>query len=149
MQRDIRACRISWLSAIAAAVAWSPALSAQQLLDRVVARVEGYAITLTDVQAALGLGAIQAPPGADPIEAGTQQMVDRELLLAEVRRFPPPEPDDAAVVREIARVRMNAGARLPALVSPPGSPTSASAISRATTCASSPISISASARPCS
>jgi hypothetical protein len=95
-------------------------LSAQQLLDRVVARVEGYTITLTDMQAALGLGVIQAPAGADPIEAGTQQMVDRQLLLAEVQRFPPADPDAAAITREVARVKMNAGARLPALIQSTG-----------------------------
>ena len=95
---------------------WLAPLSAQQLLDRVVARVEGYAITLTDVQAALGLGVIEAPPGADPIAGGTQQMIDRQLALAEVQRFPPPEPPAEAIDREVARLKTNAGARLPALM---------------------------------
>ena len=95
-------------------------VSAQQLLDRVVARVEGHAITLTDVQAALGLGAIQVPPDADPVEGGTRQMIDRQLLLAEVQRFPPPEPARAVVDREAARLEMNAGARLPALMQSTG-----------------------------
>ena len=70
-------------------------LHAQQLLDRVVARVDGAPITLTDVQAALGLGLIQVPAGSDPVDTGTQQMIDRQLELAEVQRFPPPEPDRA------------------------------------------------------
>jgi hypothetical protein len=94
--------------------------SAQQLLDRVVARVEGYAITLTDVQAALGLGVIQVPPGADPIETGIQQTIDRQLLLAEVQRFPPPEPSAAAVDREVMQLKMRAGARLEALTQSTG-----------------------------
>ncbi len=94
--------------------------SAQQLLDRIVARLDGNAITLTDVQATLGLGVIQAPAGADPIESGAQQMIDRQLLLAEVQRFAPPEPDAAAIAREIARLTMNAGARLPALMQSTG-----------------------------
>ena len=96
------------------------AASAQELIDHVVARVEGYAITLTDVEAALGLGVIQVPPGADRIAAGTQQMVDRQLLLAEVQRFPPPEPDPLAVTREIARLKMIAGPGLPALMQSAG-----------------------------
>jgi len=91
------------------------ALSAQQLLDRVVARVDGNPVTLTDVQAAIGLGVIQAS-GVDQVDAGTQQMIDRQLELVEVQRFPPPEPDPAAVMREAARLRMNAGSRLPALM---------------------------------
>jgi hypothetical protein len=101
-------------------MAWLSPLTAQQLLDRVVARVEEYAITLTDVQAALGLGAIQVPPGADPIETGTQQMIDRQLLLAEVLRFPPPEPSAAAVDREETQLKMRAGARLGALMQSTG-----------------------------
>ena len=95
-------------------------LGAQQLLDRVVARVDGYAITLTDVQAALGLGVIQVPPGADPIDTATQQMIDRQLLLAEVQRFPPPEPGAAAVEGEVMQLRMRAGARLAALMESTG-----------------------------
>jgi hypothetical protein len=95
---------------------WLSPLTAQQLLDRIVARVDSYPITLTDVQAALGLGIVQVPAGADPIEAGTQQMIERQLLLAEVQRFPPPEPDAAAINREVARLRSNAGPRLPALM---------------------------------
>jgi len=96
-----------------------PGASAQQLLDRVVARVDGNPVTLTDVQTAIALGVIQVA-GAEPIEAGTQQMIDRQLELAEVQRFPPPEPEPAAVVREAARLKMNAGARLPALMANTG-----------------------------
>lgn len=95
-------------------------VSAQQLLDRVVARLDNYAITLTDVQAALGLGIVQAPSGADPVAAGTEQMIDRQLVLAEVRRFPPPEPPPAAVEREVARLKANAGARLASLMQSTG-----------------------------
>lgn len=90
--------------------------SGQQLLDRVLARIDNHAITLTDVQAGLGLGIIQELSGADPITAGTQQMIDRQLVLAEVQRFPPPEPAPAAIDREVARLEMNAGARLSALM---------------------------------
>ena len=95
-------------------------LTAQQLIDRVVARVDGYPITLTDVQAALGLGLIQPPAGSDPIAAARQQMVDRQLELTEVQRFPPPEPNPAAVAREAARLKMNAGGRLAALMQSTG-----------------------------
>jgi hypothetical protein len=95
-------------------------VSAQQLIDRVVARVDGAPLTMTDVQTALGLGLIQVPAGSDPGVAGTQQMIDRQLELVEVQRFPPPEPDRASVTREIARLKMNAGARLPALMQSTG-----------------------------
>jgi hypothetical protein len=96
------------------------ALAAQRLLDRVLARVDGYPITLTDVQGAIGLGVIQVPPGPDAAAAGVQQMIDRQLELAEVQRFPPPEPDPSAAMREAARLKTNAGPRLPALMQSTG-----------------------------
>ena len=96
------------------------ALSAQTLIDRVLARVDAVPITLTDVQAAVGLGIITVVPGEDPIAAGTQQMINRQLELAEVQRFPPPEPPAAAVAAEGTRLRMQAGARLPSLMQTTG-----------------------------
>ena len=99
---------------------WLSCPEAQQLIDRVVARVDGAPITLTDVQAAMGLGVIQVPAGSDSIAAGTQRMIDRQLELTEVQRFPPPEPDRALVAREAARLKMNAGSRLPALMQSTG-----------------------------
>jgi len=98
---------------------WLSTPSAQQLLDRVLARVDGVPITLTDVQAAIGLGIIEVGSG-DAIADGTQQMIDRQLELTEVQRFPPPEPAADAVARETARLKMNAGPRLPRLMQSTG-----------------------------
>src|SRR4051812_4271660 len=92
---------------------------AQQLINRVMARVNSEAITLTDVQAAIGLGIVQ-PMGADAIASGTQLMIERQLVLVEVQRFPPPEPAAAAIDREAARLKMNAGPRLAALMQSTG-----------------------------
>jgi hypothetical protein len=100
----------SWLVAVCLSHA-----SAQVLIDRVLARIDGAPLTLTDVQAAIGLGVVQGS-----IEAGTQQMIDRYLELGEVQRFPPPEPSPAAVAAEAARLKMNAGARLQALMQSTG-----------------------------
>ena len=99
---------------------WLSHPAAQVLIDRVVARIDGAPLTVTDVQAAIGLGLIQVPAGADPIGAGAQQMIARHLELTEVQRFPPPEPAAAAVAAEAARLKMNAGARLPALMQSTG-----------------------------
>jgi hypothetical protein len=99
---------------------WLSPVSAQQLLDRVLARIDGAPLTLTDVQAAIGLGVVQLPPGPDAMAAGTQLMIDRQLELTEVQRFPPPEPDATPVAREAARLKTNAGARLAALMQSTG-----------------------------
>jgi hypothetical protein len=110
--------RIAWL-VFATCMLWLSFPSAQQLLDRVLARVDGAPITLTDVQAAVGLGIIQVG-SADPIAEGTQQMLDRQLELTEVQRFPPPEPSRDTVARETDRLKMNAGPRLPTLMQSTG-----------------------------
>jgi parvulin-like peptidyl-prolyl isomerase len=87
-----------------------------QLLDKVVARVNGTAITQSDVQAALGLGLVEAQPGQDPIASGTRQMIDRQLMLTEVARFPPPEPADSAIADAVAQMKARAGTRYDALI---------------------------------
>jgi hypothetical protein len=96
------------------------ALFAQTLIDRVLARVDTVPITLTDVRAAMGLGIITVPAGQDPVAAGTQQMIDRQLELAEVQRFPPPEPPVAAIAAEDMRLKTQAGGRLQSLMQSTG-----------------------------
>jgi hypothetical protein len=84
----------------------APPIAAQTLLDRVVARVNGSVILLSDVRAAAALGLIDvAPDTQDAVE----QMVLRALMVEEVNRFPPPEPTGEAVDAELERMRTRAG----------------------------------------
>jgi hypothetical protein len=99
---------------------WLSPLNAQQLLDRVVARVNNVPITLTDVDAALGLGVVTASGAEEPRAAATRQLIERQLILAEVARFAPPEPDAAAIEREVAEMKNRAGARLESLMQSTG-----------------------------
>lgn len=87
----------------------------QQLLDRIVARVNGVAITLTDVKAAIALGIADAPEAA-----AVQQLIDRQLVLSEVARFLPPEPPASAVGIEVGALTTRAGAQLPEIVASTG-----------------------------
>ena len=87
----------------------------QQLLDRIVARVNGVAITLTDVKAAIALGIADAPEAA-----AVQQLIDRQLVLSEVARFLPPEPPASAVGIEAGVLTTRAGAQLPEIVASTG-----------------------------
>jgi hypothetical protein len=91
-----------------------------QLIDRVVARVDGNAITLTDVQAAVGLGLVEPRAGVDAETAAREELIERDLLLAEIARFPPPEPDAAAIEKEVATLEANAGRRLESLMQSTG-----------------------------
>ena len=107
---------------LAAALALLPgtALPAQELLDRVVASVDGTAITLTDARAAIGLGLVTVPDGGDPIASAIAQLVDRQLVLAEVERFPPPEPGPEALAAAEAAMRARAGDGLATLAAETG-----------------------------
>lgn len=89
-------------------------VSAQQLLDRVVARVGTVAITQTDIDSALAFGIVEAKAadGRGPLK----QMIDRRLILAEVSRFPPPEPTDDAVNEQIAKMKAAAGTQVDAVM---------------------------------
>jgi hypothetical protein len=90
-----------------------------QLLDRVVARVNGYAITLSDVKAALALGLVDVPAEAGE-QAVIDRLVERQLVLNEVARFAPPEPSPAAVARETDAVRARIGGRLAGILETTG-----------------------------
>lgn len=81
----------------------------QQLLDRVVARVNGQAITLTDTRAAVGFGLVQVVAGADPVQAAAEALIDRQLVVAQVERFPPPDPSPAEVDAAAAALKTRAG----------------------------------------
>jgi len=76
-----------------------------ETIDRVLAVVAGQLITLSDVTAARDLGLQSADGAADPVRAILTKLIDRELVLAEVDRYAPPEPTAAAVDGELQRVR--------------------------------------------
>lgn len=90
--------------------------TAQQLLDRVVARVGTRAITQTDVQAAIGFGLVT--DGGKP--AALDQLIDRYLALAEIERSGRMEPDPGRVEDALARMKSIAGGRLPAIMQATG-----------------------------
>lgn len=84
-----------------------------EVIDRVLAILPGQIITLSDVEAALDLGLVEVPAGpgpnavegADRIAGGLSAVVDRVLMLNEVRRVSPPDPSEAAVDERVARIR--------------------------------------------
>jgi peptidyl-prolyl cis-trans isomerase SurA len=80
------------------------AARADDIVDRVLAVVSGDVILLSDVDAARAFGLL-APPGSDPVGSVLSQLIDRELVLAEVERYAPPEPPASAVDRELEQVR--------------------------------------------
>ena len=94
----LRCCILAFL------VFLSRAVSAE-VIDRVLAVVAGSIITLTDVTAARELGFESPGTAADPTGAVLAKLIDRELILAEVDRYAPPEPTADAVDRELDAIR--------------------------------------------
>ena len=84
-------------------------LAAAEIIDRVAAVVDAQVITLSDVTAALRFGFVQPQAGADPIRSALDQLVERQLMLAEVERYGPPEPSPAAIDEAVAAVRARFG----------------------------------------
>jgi hypothetical protein len=85
-----------------------------EVVDRVLAIVGTQLITLSDAYAALALRLVDASAAADPIGAALDALIDRRLVLTEVERYQPPEPDVIAIERRVAELRR----ALPAGVAP-------------------------------
>src|SRR5689334_10802631 len=76
-----------------------------EVIDRVLATVNGRIITLSDVTAARDLGLVTAPPDSDPIRVVLSALIDRALELSEVDRYAPAEPSREAVDDRLQEVR--------------------------------------------
>jgi len=92
---------------IGAAAIWllmSAAAPGAEMLDRVLAVVSGDLILMSDVRAARTFGFVTVE-GDDPGGQALTRLIDRALILAEVERFAPPEPESAAVDSGVAALR--------------------------------------------
>jgi hypothetical protein len=85
----------------------APAAPAEVLVERTLAIVGGAVITLSDALLAETLRLVDTAPaaGADTVA----RLVDRWLMLHEVARFAPAEPDAAAVSRRLAGLASGLG----------------------------------------
>src|SRR6266850_6019663 len=83
----------------------SPVILAAEIIDRVLAVVSGAVIMQSDVLAAFELGVVDPGATDDPMAAVLSQLIDRQLILAEVDRYAPPEPSADAIERAAQQVR--------------------------------------------
>jgi hypothetical protein len=96
---------------IAAALVWAVLFAAaapgraDDLLDRVLATVEGRVITLSDVRTAVRFGLVAADSPADVMTGALDRLIDRLVILSEVERYAPPEPDPAAIRQRVEAIR--------------------------------------------
>src|SRR5205085_6678383 len=97
--------RAGVLMKVLAAMLLATTVVSAETIDRVLAVVAGQLIMLSDVVAVRDLGIVTADAGGDPVGSVLTKLVDRELMLAEVDRYAPPEPENADIDREVAAVR--------------------------------------------
>ena len=80
------------------------------IIDRIMAVVDGQIITLSDVTAALQFHLVEPPPGTpDPVAHTVDRLIERTLVLAEVERFQPPEPDPIEITIRVDELERQAG----------------------------------------
>jgi hypothetical protein len=103
--------RASLLALMLAAQLAQPAAppAAPQVIDRIMAVVAGQPITLSDVTAAVQFGLVENPSGNTAPAAIVERLVDRTLILAEVERFQPPEPDASEVTSRVDAIERRTG----------------------------------------
>ncbi len=87
------------------ALCFSAVTARAEIIDRVVAILPGQIITLSDLEAALELGLVEPPAGTERIAGGLTALIDKILMLNEVRRVVPPEPTVAAIDARVAGIR--------------------------------------------
>lgn len=81
-------------------------VAGQELVERTLAIVGGAAITLSDVRTAIALKLVDT----NDLDVATEALVQRALILREVERYAPPEPDASDIDERVAAIREQAGA---------------------------------------
>jgi hypothetical protein len=93
--------RISRTLASAALMAITVSAARADIIDRVIALVDGHLITMSDVRTINVLHLLDPSSPASPVEAGrdpvVEHLIDRFLVLEEVERYAPAPPDDKAI----------------------------------------------------
>lgn len=74
----------------------------EELVERTLAIVGGRAVTLADVRTATALGLIH---DSSDLDEATEKLVERALVLREMERYAPPEPQEPAIDDGLATVR--------------------------------------------
>jgi hypothetical protein len=81
---------------------------AAEIIDQVVALVDGHLIAMSDVTIVNTLHLIDPASPASPVEAGrdptVEHLIDRILVLEEVERYAPAPPDDTAIDARVALI---------------------------------------------
>ena len=101
---------------LAAAATASPVRA--DIIDRILATVGGALILQSDAVAAARLGFVELPRQRDPLQWTLDRLIERRLMLIEVDRYAPPEPNRALVDERMQQIdqRIGSGERLDAIL---------------------------------
>ena len=102
--------KASCLLLICITFAAAPTAVARDIIDRVLAVVDGALITQSDLNRAIRLGIVTAAAAADPVAGVLDALIERRLILAEVDRYAPPDPAEPDIDRALEAVRARVGA---------------------------------------
>ena len=80
-----------------------------EIIDRILAVVNGAVIMQSDVTMSVRLGMAPSSAGPDLMAVPLDALIERRLVLEEVDRYAPPDPVDADVDRRLAEIRARAG----------------------------------------
>jgi len=117
MGAEVRTERRRLLGVALTVLALSSPLRAD-VIDRILATVGGALILQTDVVAAARLGFVRPPAQGDSLQWTLDRLIERRLMLIEVDRYGPPEPDRSEVDRRMQEMdsRIGSGERLDAIL---------------------------------
>lgn len=81
-----------------------------EIIDRIMAVAASQPITLSDIVAARQFQLIDVPAGtSDPTGYVLDRLIERNLMLTEVDRFQPPEPDATEIARRLDQMQARTG----------------------------------------
>lgn len=110
------------MTAVALIATLSSATARAEIIDRILAVVNGALIMQSDVSMSVRLGLAPSSAGPDSMATPLDALIERRLVLEEVDRYAPPDPADADVDRRLAEVRARAGTAFDAILRESGIP---------------------------
>ncbi len=106
----MRGMLLATICAVVAMTTHTEAVRASpEVIDRVMAVVDGQPITLSDVDAALAFHLVDQPAQVEPLAGALDRLIDRALMLADVERYRPAPPPAEPIDAQVAEIERRAG----------------------------------------
>ena len=89
-----------------------------EIIDRILATVGGGLVLQSDVRAVVRFGFVEVPAERNALQWAMDRLIERRLMLIELDRYGPPEPDRAEIDRRMHAIdeRIGSGERMEAIL---------------------------------